>query len=91
MIKYFLKVTAIPTDSNPYKAYIHSNRTEYYGTRESKLSSFYIPTDDDLSIYGFGSLKAAETAKANKDANFTRDDSKFNNWIHTVEVMSKEI
>lgn len=88
MIKYFLKVTSEVTPENLCK---HPSRIEYYGKRTEYLSSHYEPTNSDLKIFGFGSLKAAETAKDQKEKNYSRDDNKFHTWTHKVEILSREI
>lgn len=88
MIKYFLKITATPTEKNPYK---HIIRTEYYGNRVEPIGRFLEPIDSDLKLYGFNSISSVENAKNKKEEIFKRDDTKFNNWVHTVEIIERDI
>ena len=88
MIKYYLKVVASVTDDNPIK---FSDRTEYYGNRETYLSSYCTPSVDTLELYGFGSYKAAENKKNQMEKQFARDFEKFHTFNHTIEIMSEEI
>ena len=59
MTKYFLKITSIPTETNPIK----TTRVEYYGKRSEYLSHLCTPSVGMLMLFGFGSLEAAELEK----------------------------
>ena len=86
MTKYYLKITRTPTSKNIF----HNSKTEYYVNMESPISSFCEPTDEDLKVFGFGNFKAAENIKKQKEKIYSRDDKKFNTWIHAVEIKKRD-
>lgn len=88
MTRYFLKVSIIPTENNPHQ---WPTKIEYYGKRESPIGVSMTPTANYLFLFGFGSHKAAENAKKRRMEFYTRDDNKFKNFTHEIEIVSTEI
>lgn len=87
MTSYFLKVTIIPT----WKSKITETKIEYYGKVEFHFNDISVLTAKELEIYGFKSIKAAETAKKNREAFYTRDDTKFGTFNHVVEIVERRV
>lgn len=88
MTKFFLKIVSTPTENNMVRL---TPRVEYYGKRESYLSSYFPPSNDDLDLYGFGSFKAAETEKQRKEKNFKINENRFHTWTHSIEIQRRDI
>lgn len=87
MTRYFLKVSIIPT----WKSKAKETKIEYYGKVEFHFNDISILTDKELELYGFRSMKAAQTAKKNREAVYTRDDTKFGTFNHVVEIVERSV
>lgn len=87
MTRYFLKVTTIPTETNPIK----TTRVEYYGKRSEYLSNLCTPSEKMLMLFGFGSYEAAELEKKRRQAVYDRDYEKFHTYTHTIEILSEDV
>ena len=87
MTRYYLKIKSIPTESN----YIKGERIEYWGKRETYLSSLTTPSIAQLLLFGFGSFDAAKRASKQKEEIYKRDFDKFHSYYHEIEIMSEDI
>ena len=87
MTKYYLKIKSIPTENN----HIKTDRIEYWGNRETYLSSLTTPSIAQLILFGFGSIEAAKRAKEQKEEIYNRDFAKFHSYYHEIEIMSEDI